>query len=150
MAYTLLSNGDFFLDIPIPLFVEVTQNDEEDHGFFNFICATVFYNFGLSQSLLVNNAMTVEIKNRPQGSAFAFFKLCQQLLLFTPKNEKWKHSMLLDMLLMRCLVQNHVGSDLDQSSIEQHRKELNRMIEDVEEHNRFIPAAHELRNASAA
>jgi hypothetical protein len=160
LAYALFeTSDDFFRQVPMPIFIEMMQDDDTDMSAgFDFECATILYNYGLSHSLLANaSADNESTQFSLRHSALRCFQLAETILVKIDEQcddddmeyFEIQETMLLGALLMRSLVQ--VNDELNRApSANAYRQALQKSLAFVQQQHRLCPVAHDHHAAPAA
>lgn len=151
--FVLLQNNELFRHGPMPIIIDQLPSEQDEEDAFDFECAIVLYNYGVSHGLLAEWAIALNyspIVHQTQclrASAMCFFELSHSLLTQIVKESFHEPAMLLGMLLTRSLIQTSL--DLGRSA-EKYRKEQDRLLVLVRHQHRLFPATAELCVAPAA
>lgn len=151
-------NGDFFHQVPMPIFIDPTDGLEDEDSTFDFESAIILYNYGLSHSLLANRSKDNQtIQNSLRQSSLRVFELAETIIdeMFDNCHDDSlietciQETLMFRILLTRSLIQSNL--DLNQPApADVHRNVLKQLLALVEQRHRFCPSANELRIAPTA
>jgi hypothetical protein len=147
IVYSIVVHKDFSSEVPMPVVIEPRADHESDETF-DFECAFILYNYGISLIVKAKNSRVGLMQATMHQNALCIFELAETILAKHDALNIGEEKLLLGVLLMRSLIQ--IYSELSRSPPKEYIEMLDWMLTSIQLHYQLFPEASELRVAPAA